>query len=174
MRLWDFQWWGVSEPMYYIDLFVQAVLLHLCNISTNVFSIVSVCNKCYCNKLVHSSYDTILNPRHRSQKSDLDPRSAVSTLLNFTLFSIFLLTVVVLMKVFGSFGLSTKEPHPITLCPSCVVTLASSCVDIVSIVVCAHLPGHWVRHRNCIFSIHVHICPWYVHIKYLVILTSSF
>ena len=35
-------------------------------------------------------------------------------------------------------------------------------------------PWHKFRHRNFIFSIHMHICPPYVHIKYLVILTCSF
>ena len=68
---------------------------------------------------------------------------------------------------FGSFGLSTKRAlynhefsvvhrHP---------TLASA----------VHTsPWHMVRHRNFIFGIHKHICPPYIHIKYLMILTCSF
>ena len=63
----------------------------------------------------------------------------------------------------GSFGLSTKEPYTMMLCPS---SLASSSVHTS--------PWHMVRHRNFIFGIHVHICPPYMHIKYLVILTYSF
>ena len=39
---------------------------------------------------------------------------------------------------------------------------------------CSPPSGTRVRHRNFIFCIHMHICPLYVHIKYLVILTCSF
>ena len=35
-------------------------------------------------------------------------------------------------------------------------------------------PWHRVRHRNFTFGTHVHICPPYMHIKYLVILMCSF
>ena len=35
-------------------------------------------------------------------------------------------------------------------------------------------PCHRVRHRNFIFDIHMHMCPPYMHIRYLVILTCSF
>ena len=44
-------------------------------------------------------------------------------------------------RVFGSFGLSTKEPYTIMLCPSS--SLASSCISIsigIIIIICAHLP----------------------------------
>ena len=41
-------------------------------------------------------------------------------------------------------------------------------------VICAHLPWHMVRHRNIIFSIHMHTCPPCMHTKYLVILSVSF
>ena len=64
---------------------------------------------------------------------------------------------------FWSFGLSTKGPYTIMLCPSSLA-LASS----------VHTPQHRVRHRSFIFGIHMHICPPYTHIKYLVILTCSF
>ena len=70
--------------------------------------------------------------------------------------------------LFGSFGLSTKEPYTIMLCPS---SLASSSSSVHT------SPWHMVRHRNFIFGIHMHIFPPpppYVHIKYLVILTCSF
>ena len=69
----------------------------------------------------------------------------------------------------GSFGLSTKEPYTVMLCPS----LASSA--LVSSASSVHTsPWHMVRHRNFIFGIHMHICPPHVQIKYLVILTCSF
>ena len=35
-------------------------------------------------------------------------------------------------------------------------------------------PWHMVRHRNFILGTHVQICPPYMHIKYLMILTCSF
>ena len=35
-------------------------------------------------------------------------------------------------------------------------------------------PWHIVRHRNFILGTHMHICPPYMHIKYLMILTCSF
>ena len=35
-------------------------------------------------------------------------------------------------------------------------------------------PWHMVRHRNFILGTHMHICPPYMHIKYLMILTCSF
>ena len=35
-------------------------------------------------------------------------------------------------------------------------------------------PWHMVRHRNFILGTHMHICPLYMHIKYLMILTCSF
>ena len=41
----------------------------------------------------------------------------------------------------------------------------------VGIIIYGHPPRHRVRHRNFIFGIHVHICPPYMHIKNLVILT---
>ena len=34
-------------------------------------------------------------------------------------------------------------------------------------------PWHMVRHRNFVFGLHVHICPLYMHNKYLMILTSQ-
>ena len=35
-------------------------------------------------------------------------------------------------------------------------------------------PWHMVRHRNFILGTHMHICPPYMHIKYLMVLTCSF
>ena len=67
--------------------------------------------------------------------------------------------------IFGSFGLSTKEPYTIMLCPSS--SLASSSSVHTS-------PWDMVTHRNFILGTHVHICPPYMHIKYLMILTCSF
>ena len=56
---------------------------------------------------------------------------------------------------FGGFGLSTKEPCTIMLCPFCFVV-------IVVIVTCIQLPSHRIRHRNFTFGIIVHICPWQI------------
>ena len=64
------------------------------------------------------------------------------------------------LRVFGSFGLSTKEPYIIMLCLLCIGVG----------IICAHLLWHMVRHRN----IHMYICPPYVHIKYLMIVICSF
>ena len=75
--------------------------------------------------------------------------------------------------VFGSFGLSTKEPYTIMLCPSSLALVSS--LALSSLALSVHTsPCHRVRHRNFIFGIHMHICPPYVHIKYVVILTCSF
>ena len=62
--------------------------------------------------------------------------------------------------LFGSFGLSTKEPYTIMLCLSSLALVLSSSSVHTS-------PWHRVRHRNFIFGI-------YMHIKYLVIPTCSF
>ena len=62
----------------------------------------------------------------------------------------------------GSFGLSTKEPYTIMLCPLALALALSVHTS----------PWHRVRHRNFIFGIHMHICPPCMHIKHFVILTS--
>ena len=66
--------------------------------------------------------------------------------------------------IFGSFGLSTKEPYTIMLCRWCHWHASSVHTS----------PSHKVRHRNFIFGTHIHICPPYMHIKYLVILACIF
>ena len=71
--------------------------------------------------------------------------------------------------LFGSLGLSTKEPYTIMNFPSCVVIGIDVGIN-VGIVICAHPPWHRVRYRNFIFGIPMHICPPYMHIKFLVIL----
>ena len=74
---------------------------------------------------------------------------------------------VLLYDIFGSFGLSTKEPYTImNYLSSLSLALASSSVHTS--------PWHRVRHRNFIFGIHIHIYPPYMHIKCLVILACSF
>ena len=88
----------------------------------------------------------------------------------------FMLQKMMLFSTIGSFGLSAREAYTIMLCPSWAI--------IVGVVLhrcwhrhCHHLctpPQHMVRHRNFIFGIHMHICPLYVHIEYLMILTCSF
>ena len=46
---------------------------------------------------------------------------------------------------------------------------------LVSVLASVHtFPWHRVRHRNFLFGIHMHICPQYMHIKYLVVLTCIF
>ena len=43
-------------------------------------------------------------------------------------------------QVFGSFGLSTKKPHPIMLCPSFIISVGVSVGIGISIgIICAHL-----------------------------------
>ena len=68
--------------------------------------------------------------------------------------------------VFGSFGLSAKEPYTIMHCLSSLVSMSLSSVHTS--------PWHRVRHGNLIFGIYVHTCPPCMHIKYFVILTCSF
>ena len=74
--------------------------------------------------------------------------------------------------IFGSFGLSTKEPYTILLCPSSLVLVSLASALALSSVHTS--PWHRIRHRNFIFGIHIHTSPPYMHIKYLVILTCSF
>ena len=64
----------------------------------------------------------------------------------------------------GSFGLSTKESYAIMLCGSSALALASASLASVHTS-----PGRRIKHKNFIFSIHMHLFP--LHIKYLVILT---
>ena len=62
------------------------------------------------------------------------------------------------IMLFGSFGLSAKEPYTFMLCPSCVVV--GVIITGIGIVICGHL----------IFGTDVHLCPPFMYIKYLVIL----
>ena len=70
-------------------------------------------------------------------------------------------------RIFGSFGLSTKEPYTVMLCPSCVVVLCWH----RHWHLCTPPPGTGLDIET---SYLVHICPPFMHIKYLVILTHSF
>ena len=63
--------------------------------------------------------------------------------------------------VFGTFGLSTKEPYTIMLCLSCVV------ISIIVGIVWVHLLARGLNTETFIFDTQMHI-------KYLVILTCSF
>ena len=65
--------------------------------------------------------------------------------------------------------LSTKEPYTIMLCPP----LASSVLASASLVSVYTSPCHRFTHKSIIFGRHMHLCPSYMHIKYLVILTCS-
>ena len=63
--------------------------------------------------------------------------------------------------------------HELSVVHRCVSLLALSLALLL--VLSVHTsPCHRVRHRNFIFGTHMHICPPYMHIKYLVILTYSF
>ena len=48
-------------------------------------------------------------------------------------------TIVILILIFDSFGLSTKEPNTIMNCLSCVIVIGIGVIG-VGIVICAHLP----------------------------------
>ena len=63
--------------------------------------------------------------------------------------------------LFGSFGLLTKE-----LIQSCFVRRRWRCPCAALVI--ARL------NRNFIFGTHVQICPWFMHIKYFVILMCFF
>ena len=54
-------------------------------------------------------------------------------------------------EVFGSYGLSTKEPYKIMLCPSSLVALAS-----LSLLSVHTFPCHRAIHRDFIFCTHMH------------------
>ena len=59
-----------------------------------------------------------------------------------------------LTLLFGSFGLSTKEPYTIMLCPLLASALAS--LVLVSVLASVHAsPWHRIRHRNFIFGAHM-------------------
>ena len=74
---------------------------------------------------------------------------------------------------------STKQAYVIMICPSCIVVirhwrrlaLASALASLASV---HSPPSHRIQDRNFIFSMNMHMCPQYMHIKYLVILTCSF
>ena len=68
----------------------------------------------------------------------------------------------------GLFGLSTKDPYTIMLCP---LSLALASVLSSSMNTS---PSHRVKHTNFIFDIHMHLCLQHMHIMYLVILTCNF
>ena len=61
------------------------------------------------------------------------------------------------VNLFGSFGLSAKEPFTVMLCPSSVSTLVFSA-------------SHRIKYRNFIFGTDMHLYTLDMHIKYLVIL----
>ena len=72
---------------------------------------------------------------------------------------------------------STKRAYVIMICPSCIVVVqrwrwrhlvSASAASVHS------PPSHRIQDRNFIFSMNMHMCPQYMHIKYLVILTCSF
>ena len=80
-----------------------------------------------------------------------------------------------LILVFGSFGLSTKEPYTIMF----FVRRALSCIILrhpaLAVSSSVHTsPIHRFKHRNFILGTHMYLCPSHVHIKHLVILICSF
>ena len=64
--------------------------------------------------------------------------------------------------------------QPKSLIQSCFIhcSLSSSLASLLSSSV--HTPSDIVRYRAFIFSMNIYMCPWYMHMKYLVILTYSF
>ena len=63
--------------------------------------------------------------------------------------------------------------QPKRLMQSCFVC----CVSLLALVLVLTVqtsPIHRIIHRSFIFGTHVHLCPSYMYIKYLVILTCSF
>ena len=57
------------------------------------------------------------------------------------------------------------------------LSVVHRCCPLLALVLVSsvHLsPCNRIRHRNFIFGIHMHTCPSYKHIKYLVILADSF
>ena len=64
--------------------------------------------------------------------------------------------------IFGSFGLSTKEPYTILLCPSSLLALALvSSSSVHTSLLCR------VRHGNFIFGIQMHIWPPQICTSYI-------
>ena len=58
--------------------------------------------------------------------------------------------------------------HDLSVVHSCHLMPASALASVHS------PPSHMIQDRNFIFSMNMHMCPQYMHIKYLVILTCSF
>ena len=67
---------------------------------------------------------------------------------------------------------STKRAYVIMICPSCIVVVR--CQHHPASASVHSPPSHRIQDRNFIFSMNMHMCPQYMHIKYLVILTCSF
>ena len=64
-----------------------------------------------------------------------------------------------------------QRAYTIMLCQSLLVSLSV----LVSVLLSVYSPpSHIVRHRNFIFGVNMYICPQYVYIKYLMILTYCF
>ena len=69
---------------------------------------------------------------------------------------------------------STKRAYVIMICPSCIVVVRHRCRHCLASASVHSPPSHRIQDRNFIFSMNMHMCPQYMHIKYLVILTCSF
>ena len=64
----------------------------------------------------------------------------------------------------GSFGINAKEPTQSWIVHR-VLSLSSTLLSVTSCL------GYMCDHKNFIFCIRMHICPLYVHMKYLVNIT---
>ena len=64
----------------------------------------------------------------------------------------------------------------IMICPSCIVVVRHRCRHrpVLASASVHSPPSHRIQDRNFIFSMNMHMCPQYMHIKYLFILNCSF
>ena len=89
----------------------------------------------------------------------------------------FELWIVGLLEGFWLIWYSTKRAYVIMICPSCIVVVRHQRRHRPALVSLASVhspPSHRIQDRNFIFNMNMHMCPQYMHIKYLVILTCSF
>ena len=77
-------------------------------------------------------------------------------------------------KGFWLIWYSTKLAYVIMICPSCIVVVRRWHRPALASASVHSPPCHRIQDRNFIFSMNMHMCPQYMHIKYLVILTCSF
>ena len=80
-----------------------------------------------------------------------------------------------LVLAFWLIWYSTKRAYVIMICPSCIVVVRCRHHPASALWASVHSPpSNRIQDRNFIFSMNMHMCPQYMHIKYLVILTCIF